>query len=263
MKPSEKREFADLLAGLLELYGRQITPAAAGMWWSAFERHALSDVRAAFNRYAQDPEQGRYPPTPAAVLGCLPSHSAGERVGADEAWALALKAFDESETVCATDEILEAVAAAAPVWEIGDKIGARMAFKASYERLTTERRQHGIRPTWRLSIGWDTEKRAQAAQEALRIGRITEEQALPYLPAPKAQGAAHAVAGLLTGRVVEFPVSEDAKTRTHLKRLRDAIAGALDGDPKRDQVADRDAFRRRKREAVEAIERMQLARGGE
>ncbi|MCK7579852.1 MAG: hypothetical protein MZV65_31945 [Chromatiales bacterium] len=37
MKPEERREFGELLMGLLELYGRQVTPSAAGLWWGAFE----------------------------------------------------------------------------------------------------------------------------------------------------------------------------------------------------------------------------------
>ncbi len=255
MKNADKRAFAELLGGLLELYGRKISPSAAELWWSAFEQHDLSEVRAAFSRYTQDPEQGRYPPTPASVLGCI--NSASVRLGADEAWALALGTFDEAATVCVTDEILEAVAAAAPVMETGDKIGTRMAFKAAYERITSQRRMAGAAPKWRLSMGWDAEQRAQVAQEALRLGRVTEEQVRDYLPAPAPSGPAAAVAGLLTGNVVQMPVGEDAKARANLRRLRDAISAGLSRDDHRDKAAERETFIDRKRAALDALAKLQ------
>ncbi len=71
---------------------------------------------------------------------------ASGRPSADEAWALALETFDEAATVCLTDEILLAAVAASPVWESGDRVGARMAFKAAYERVLNERRLQGQRP---------------------------------------------------------------------------------------------------------------------
>jgi hypothetical protein len=252
---SDKRAFAESLGGLLELYGRKITPAAAGLWWGAFETYPLAAVQAAFSRYAQDPEQGRYPPTPAAVLGCLPNHGP-DRLTADEAWSIALETFDEAATVCVTDEILEAVAVASPVWETGDKIGARMAFKSAYERITAQRRQHGQSPTWQLSLGWDVEQRGLVAQEALRLGRLSHDQVKHYLPAPKAEGPARVVAGLLTGNVVEMPLSEDAKQRANLSRLRDAVSAGLKDARKRDPVEDRRDFLERKRAALEDLERI-------
>lgn len=258
---ADKPAFAESLGGLLELYGRKITPAAAELWWSAFESHSLAAVQVAFSRYVQDPEQGRYPPTPAAVMGCLPS-TGPSRLSADEAWALALGAFDEADTVCVTDEILEAVAVASPVWESGDKIGARMAFKSAYERIAGERRQHGQSPTWRLSLGWDGERRTLAAQEALRLGRMTADQVQAYLPEPPASGPAAAIAGLLSGKVVAFPVDDDALTRKRMAQLRQAINGGESRKPASDPVAEREAFNQRKHEAVEAIARMQSEREG-
>ncbi|KXX64197.1 hypothetical protein [Marichromatium gracile] len=226
MRADEKHEFGELLVGLLELYGRQITPAAAGLWWGAFERHPLGEVRAAFSRYTQDPEQGRYPPTPAAVLGCLPS--AVSRPGADEAWALALASLDEEASVCTNDEIQEAANAAKAVWdETADKVGARMAFKSVYERVVSERRLEGRTPTWRLSLGWNQGKRAGAVEEAVRRGLISREAAARHLPPPEPEGAAAAVAGLLSGSttVVPFP-GGDEPTRRRLAELREAIASA-------------------------------------
>jgi hypothetical protein len=256
---ADKRAFAELLGGMMDLYGRKITPEAAGLWWGAFEAQALEAVRAAFSRYTQDPEQGRYPPTPAAVLGCLPA-SGGARIKADEAWAMALASFDEAATVCLTDEMLEAVSVAKTGWTSGDKVAARMAFKDAYERITGERRERGQAPVWTLSLGWDAERRATAAQEALRLGRMSAEQVRGHLPAPEPQGPAALVAGLLAGKVVAFPDSQDAVTRRRIAELRQAISGQAWKAPERDVRAEREEFEARKHAAVDALERMQTGR---
>ena len=245
MKHDEKREFSQMLAGVLELYGRQATPAALGLWWSAFERHPLPEVRAAFSRYIQDPEQGRYPPTPAAVIGCLPATPGSARLSADEAWALCLQSFDESDTVVTNEAIDVGRAAALPVFEAGDKIGARMAFRGAYERAMS-----GGQPvTWRLSVGWDREKREHAAERAVSAGWLTHEAVRDYLPAPKPEGIGAAVAGLLTGNVV--PIRDpDETVKARLAEVRE-ILGHVDAPPEPDR---RDAFAARKRSELARFE---------
>lgn len=63
------------------------------------------------------------------------------RPGKDEAWAIAMTTNDEFETVVLTDEIQLALAAAKPVLDAGDKVGARMAFNSAYERLVGQARE--------------------------------------------------------------------------------------------------------------------------
>lgn len=260
MKLSDKRAFADMLAGLLDIYGRTLTPASAGLWWAAFERHSLEDVGVAFSRYTQDSTQGRYPPTPAAVLGCLPTSMADTRLCADEAWALALEALDETASVCLTNEMLDAVVVAKTVWETGDKIGARMAFKGAYERITSERRMQGRAPTWQLSLGDDAEGRVRAAQEALRLGRLPLERVKAYLPPPPITPEGAAIAGLITGNVVALPNAGD-KIRRKLAEIRAAI------EPEKDRselmAEEREKFEERKRKMVRQVEDLKKRMGGD
>ncbi|MEX7116901.1 hypothetical protein AB2C39_37215, partial [Pseudomonas aeruginosa] len=121
----------------------------------------------------------------------------------NEAWAIALQSFDEAETVLMTPEIQQAAVVAAPLMKgRSDRVGARMAFIAAYERLLTRARQQAVPARWSLSLGSDAGRRAAAIEEAERLGR---------LPAPAAQllleqhvlepvtPAGSAIAGLLTG----------------------------------------------------------------
>lgn len=138
--------------------------------------------------------------TLAAILQRI--QSADGRPEANEAWAIALQSFDEVQTVLLTTEIQQAVAAASPVMAAKDKIGARMAFIAAYERLVTEARRTAQPVIWSLSLGYSQELRSIAIQDGVRLGRITQECASALItqhsiPAITQDG--QAIAGLLTG----------------------------------------------------------------
>ncbi|MBK5963128.1 hypothetical protein CCR95_03225, partial [Thiocystis minor] len=186
-----------------------------------------------------------------------------QRPEADEAWALALDTFDEAATVCVTDEILAAVSASAPVWNSGDTVGARMAFKAAYGRLVSEGRASGQTPRWQLSLGWDAERRTVAAQDAVRSGRLTAKQVRAHLPAPRAEGLPALMAGALTDRskVIALPLDADAVTRQRMRALREAITGRVapvdaTATPAAQDAAERQRFAQRKRQALDALERL-------
>ena len=105
-----------------------------------------------------------FPPTlPEFVKLCWIGHPS-----ADEAWALAVKAMDENETVIWTNEIMYAWDRCRAVYEDGDKVGARMAFKAVYEGLDLS-----ARPEWIVSEGFDKDKRVIEMQSAQIAGLLS------------------------------------------------------------------------------------------
>lgn len=106
-----------------------------------------------------------FPPTlPEFLSLCRPA--ATVRPSADEAWALSLKAQDESETVVWTQDMAQAWSVCKPVLDVGDEVGARMAFKAAYERICAQ----GGPVQWTISEGWDQERRLAAIQKAEAAG---------------------------------------------------------------------------------------------
>lgn len=116
----------------------------------------------------------KFPPTlPEFISLCRPAASV--RPSADEAWAIAIKAKDEAETVVWTEDMAQAWGLCKPVLDAGDEVGARMAFRASYERISGL----GGPIRWTVSHGWDAEKRAIALEKAKSAGL-----ALPYEPQP-------------------------------------------------------------------------------
>ena len=115
--------------------------------------------------------------TAEAIMSRLPDG----HLAADEAWAIAIQAMDESETVVWTQTMAEAWSCAKLIMDAGDEVGARMAFRAAYERRVVAARADGLRPKWFPSLGHDPEKRATAlaaAAESLRLPHLAEQAAI-------------------------------------------------------------------------------------
>ncbi|MCK9802113.1 hypothetical protein M1B34_31750 [Pseudomonas sp. MAFF 302030] len=130
--------------------------------------------------------------------------AADGRPGKDEAWAIAMTTNDEFETVVLTDEIQLALAAAKPVLDAGDKIGARMAFISAYERFVGQAREDAKPVSWHVSVGFDANRRIQAVTKAVELKRIPREHGQKYLADLSVEPITEdgrAIAGLLTGTV--------------------------------------------------------------
>ncbi|KTC11329.1 hypothetical protein AO391_26525 [Pseudomonas marginalis ICMP 9505] len=128
------------------------------------------------------------------------------RPGKDEAWAIAMTTNDEFETVVLTDEIQLALAAAKPILDGGDKIGARMAFIDAYQRFVGQAREDAKPVNWHVSVGFDSNRRIQAVTKAVELKRIPQEHGQKYLAdlsiVPVTEDG-RAIAGLLTGTVTQ------------------------------------------------------------
>ena len=103
------------------------------------------------------------------------------RPAKDEAWAIALKSADERDTVIWTAEIQTPYDEARRILQAGDKVGARMAFNSAYERLLVTARETGQAAEWQASVGWDSDLRARAFAEAVKLERIQSWQAVAML----------------------------------------------------------------------------------
>lgn len=103
------------------------------------------------------------------------------RPSGDEAWAKALAGMDESTTVVTNDEIAEAAATAKAIYDAGDKVGARMAFREAYERIVQRNRENRVPVRWWASLGQDPHGREAAIRDGVERGLLGNE-ALKLLP---------------------------------------------------------------------------------
>lgn len=175
MVDSDILAFSDLLDRTCMLLSRgTYAPNAENttLWYRALEAHDLASVRAAFDAHIRT---SKFVPSPADILQHIATNDG--RLGPEEAWAIALRGADEAATVVWNDEIGRAWSAALPVWELGDEVGARMAFKEAYTRIVAEsRRMRKAAPAWVESLGFDKAQRDEAIEAAAVRG---------LLPAPK------------------------------------------------------------------------------
>lgn len=202
MRPDDKGSFTKLLAATMDVYGRQITAGFVDVFFSALTPYPLEIVREALNRHLQDPESGRFAPKPADLIRQVVTAKASDgRPGRDEAWAIAQKSMDESETVVTSEEILEAFSIARPLLEeLNDKVAARMAFVEAYDRIVGDKRAGGHKFEWFVSLGDNKERRAPAIKAAQVSGLLSAPRAQALIEAnteiPMTAGGL-AIAGLL------------------------------------------------------------------
>jgi hypothetical protein len=174
MFKSDFDNFAALLDSAAEMMGKP-TPQAGqvAMFFRVMQRYPIETITEAMEAHLRDPQRGRFFPVPADLIAKI-EESNHELPASDEAWAISLKAHDEAETVVWTSQMAEAWGVCKPVFDMGDEVGARMAFKGAYDRLTAKAKAEGKPLKWSVSLGFDIERRALALQNAQAQGRIEE-----------------------------------------------------------------------------------------
>lgn len=102
------------------------------------------------------------------------------RPGVEEAWNLLPKT--EAETSVMTREMMTAFGACCDLMDIGDMVGARMAFKEKYTSLLSDSRAHNDPIEWVPSLGHDKSGRECVIREAVKCGKLPVKNAIAMLP---------------------------------------------------------------------------------
>lgn len=246
----QQAELAAALCATAETLGHALSASAAELMAEDLAEYGMEHIAAALRACRREL-------TGKLTLGAIMQriHAEDGRPGRDEAWAIALQAGDERDTVLMTGEILAALQVARPILEARDKVGARMAFLSAYDRLIAQARQEAQPVKWELSLGFDPELRARAIEQARDSGRLPAREADRLLlqhaqKAPTPNGLA--IAGLLTGNSSK----PDPHTREKLRAIRDELQGRRrrrDIQARWDARKARIALAKRKAEAVAAI----------
>ena len=206
MTPEQEEQLVDMIMVTAEVMGHELKPAAVMMMVSDLAEYDFKALTITLTRCRKE-LTGKL--TLKGILDLLAP--AGGWVSANEAWSRALPAADESKTVVWTDEARKAWFVALPMIEARDKVGARMAFIAAYEREVANAKNSGKAPQYEVSPGED---------ELLREATIRQAQSEGLLPAPVKQLALAA------------PVDEAtmATNRYRLKQLAASMVGKLQDD---------------------------------
>ena len=186
MTPEQEEQLVDMILVTAEVMGHELKPSAVMMMVSDLSGYDFAAVANTLNRCRKE-QTGRL--TLKGILDLLAP--AGGWLTANEAWSLALPAADERNTVVWTSEASKAWSVALPLLEVGDKVGARMAFIAAYERHVSTAKSGGKQPVHEVSAGWDAAGRDLAIQQAQIAGLLPPPAPVAALPPPtKEQQAA-------------------------------------------------------------------------
>lgn len=238
------------IVGTSELLGQEIKPNSAAMLaedLAVYPREVLAKAMAR----VRTEHTGRL--TPKVILDRIDEVMG--RPGANEAWAMALNALDEWNTVVWTVEMSDAWGVARDMAAEGDLVGARMAFIGAYERLVRTAREERRLPEVMVSYGWNRELQAPAIEKAVQLGYLTAEKAAEHLPALGFTPGFKPVA-LLAGKVEEA-ADAPPDMRARLAQLREELAAA----PERRRLAreqqmraDEEDLQRRKAETQRRVD---------
>lgn len=160
------------------------------IFFRALSDFSIAQVRKAFDGHVKDAQRGRFAPLPADIVAQIEGAKTDGRPGPEEAWSVALSAADEAKSLVWTDEMAQAWGICKAVFDTGDQIGARMAFKEAYARLVTESRAHGVAVKWTASLGHDANGRDEVIERAQLAGLLPPPERLKELAGPgKARSA--------------------------------------------------------------------------
>lgn len=176
MTKNEFGKFCEVWAVGQELgvNGKIFSKAAMIALFEDLERYALEDINQALICHRR---QNKYAPSVNDIIEILSPKATTTHIGCEEAWTIAINAFDENATVVITQELFDAKVAAQPCWDMCDQIGARMAFKEVYNRKLTT-----AGPVkWFVNAGMDKSQTVHVVKEAILMGRLPPGSELKYL----------------------------------------------------------------------------------
>lgn len=183
------------------------------VFWTTFSSVPIADFERAMQAHLLDPKHGMFVPKPADIVRGLQGQQQNDgRPEADEAWGIALQASGEDATIVWTPEIRSAWAAAEPIiLEANDKIGARKAFIAAYDRLVERSRNQSEPVKWEVSLGTDPHAREQALFLAASLNRISSS-------------SANAMIEMVRPLALPSPETDGMEVLAHIRKVRESLA---------------------------------------
>lgn len=91
MDSTDKPRFAQLLAGIAEVYGKTLTAPAISVYWHALKDWPLPEIVAAADRHVRNPDTGQFMPKPADLIHHLEGNGDGQALAAWSAVEAAIR----------------------------------------------------------------------------------------------------------------------------------------------------------------------------
>jgi hypothetical protein len=214
---AEQEKLVRLLVATAEVIGDEIRPAAAALMVEDLAAYPLPALEAALTACRRE------------LKGRLSLAAIIERVddghpSPNQAWALAVPAADERNTVVWTREMQSAWAVAYPLVVRGDMIGARMSFLEAYAKAVKDARAAQRPAAYSAALGFDVSGRTEVLRQAVARGQLEHAAVAPHLLIDGVGAAPFNAHALLSGRVEPAP-SASPEVQRRLAELREALEG--------------------------------------
>ena len=193
MQEADKRDFADMLKAVLDLYGKEASAPVLRLWWAALEQYSSDEVRHGLTRFVRSADSGTFPPKPADIIRMIEGTS-GDR--GMIAWGKVQEAFGRVggwQSVAFDDPVIHAVIEDMGGWPKlcsteGDEMPFRAADFAKRYRAYAERGLERFPPYLTGRSEADNRLRGYPVQPPMLIGDpvkvsqvIEAGQAMPRL----------------------------------------------------------------------------------
>lgn len=176
MNKSDYLALMELIKSVYIAYGKEVNDKQLSNWIRILNPFPIDRIEMVLKEYMMTE---RFAPEPVHILQRC-SKKDGRPLPA-EAWAKALPAASETETVVWTSEMSEAFFACRDILSSGDKYGARNAFEAIYTEKVNEARAAGKPVVWSVSLGTDMRSREIAICDATANGILSIERGASLL----------------------------------------------------------------------------------
>lgn len=155
---------------------KEPSPDLVDLFFETFKNHPLEAILKVLKAHMLDPERGKFVPRPADLVASL--QDLDGHPSPDEAWALSITAADERATMVWTMPM-------AIAWNVArhlfheNRVGAALAFKASYQSEVAKCRAAGQAARYVIAIGFDKAQARSAIEQAVANGLIDPARLSP------------------------------------------------------------------------------------
>jgi len=150
----EFEKFSEMLCDVASMYNKTLSTTQTAMYFRALAQYPIESMQLALDAHVCSAERGRFMPLPADLIAQLEAVRFDGRPKAEEAWAVAIGALDESDTIVWTDETAEAwYSGSSELMFAGDKFNASRGFIAKYDELVLLARKQNKPVNWQVTPG--------------------------------------------------------------------------------------------------------------
>ena len=109
MTNEDRLGFAELLKGVYDFYGRDLSDASITLWWEATKQFDLDVIRKALGQHVMNPDTGQFIPKPADVVKMMGGTTQDAGLVAWSKFARALESLGTYRTVVFDDPLIHRV----------------------------------------------------------------------------------------------------------------------------------------------------------